>query len=252
MKRYVALIVACAVLCSAPLSAYAEAGVVAQEVDPDYHLKRANRLMRYGGMSRAMKHYKIVLDHDPLSYVGVHFIMGQLHEWKGEPREAGILYQSYLALGQDSEALKQAREGLRRVRNREWSTLSVDVDSDASGVIKLNGYIVAMDKDLEELWLPRGTYTVEVALEDHHPEVLEAKITGEEVSLSAAPQKKTYFGGLLVQTSARDTPVEGATVVVRQEKWDGEEPLEQEIRVSTPMEEPLALPTGVYFIEVTD
>jgi len=253
MKRYWVLAIACAVLCSFPSSTPAETGIVVDEdVDLDYHLRRANRLMRYGGMSRAMKHYQVLLEHEPLSYVGVHFIMGQLHEWKGEPREAGILYQSYLALGQDKDALDQARAGLRRVRNREWSQLSVNVGSDTPGVVKLNGYIVAKDDHLEGLWLPRGTYTVAVELEDHHEEVFEAKMTGEPLSLAAAPKKKTFFGGLLVQARFRDRPVDGATVVVRQEKFDGETPLEQEIRVSTPMSEPLPLPTGVYFIEVTD
>lgn len=222
------------------------------QVDLDYELRRANRLLEMNGITRSITHFERVLRHDPTYHEDVPFVLAQVYEFKEEWSRVAALYTMYLIIGTDDARRREATEALKRLRTPEWQTVTLSIPNreDLTGleVRMFDHYIVACGPDAPTEWtLPPGDYPISVHAVDHkvHRETLH--VAQGPVASKAKLVKRVFYGGLLVTTEA--TPEVEITII--QEEADAPDGVIDEAPIMQgSMDEEITLPTGTYMLEL--
>lgn len=219
------------------------------KIDINAHLQRANKLLEYNGISRAATLYEEVLRAEPHTYPDVAFVLGQIYEHKEEPAKATLFYATYLSLSHGGAQSLDAKEAIKRLRQPDWQRLHISPPDGVTGKIIINDlYIVSDASTPVELFLPQAPYTISINLQDHHKESYDIDLEEGGVSLNPRPEAFVFFGYLNLNVRG----IEDAHITVTQEKADT---IKGAVHTQHFVGEPgktLELPSGVYFIEITD
>lgn len=243
---------------AAALSLGVAAGAVAQEdaekkeegpqYDPYEEFVRANRLVSYGGYSRAVKHYERALRGDPVSYDIAHFNLGEVWRARDKCDEAAFHYQAYLQIGRDEEALELSREGLEQCIKKDWGTLALQIEG-AEGVpaIHINGFVFTRGTKLEPIKLPPGSYEIEVEATDYIPASRTLELDREQnLEQAIELERELFFGSVSVEVDQK-----GATVKLIPKELDKSSSEIDPVVKTSPVQGAVKLPTGKYLLEVT-
>lgn len=209
-------------------------------------LNQANRLAGAGAFSRAIPYYERALEGDPVNYAIAHFNLAEVYRAKRQCKKAGFHYQAYLVLGKDAETRKLAEQGTKQCGADTWPKLNVKIRPENSQAeIRVNGFIFSQGKDIVELPLPHGDYKVEATLSDHYPASVDVPLGKDPDPITLTLKKMTFFGTM---TLVVDQP--GATISLTPKSLEHAEMQVDAMTVTSPVKEPLKLPTGKYFVEV--
>ncbi len=240
-----------AVLGAWPVSGFAEEEKKKAD-KPKYNaykeFTKANRLVSYGGYSRAIKHYERALKVEPDQYTIAHFNLGEIYRAKSDCAKAVLHYQIYVLNGRDDEALQFSKEGIAECTKRDaWGRISVDASATPGATIKLDEWILSRDPTVEEAIVPPGAYKITVEAKDHLPDSKTVKIEPEsEIEETFDLEKRVFYGEMKVTIDQK-----GATFKVIPKKLDKPSLEQKALTHTAPMEEPIKLPTGKYLLEVT-
>lgn len=222
-----------------------------RDFDVQAALARANKLLEYNGISRAATLYEEVLTHYPTHYPDVAFVLGQIYEYKQDFGKAALFYHMAAAISYDADFTRQAREARARMTQPGWRRLKIIPPVGTTGLITLDDTIV-LGRDASgpiEILLPPDVHMLGVKLDDHHPEELPVDLSGDSgLTLHLDPEPFVFFGYLELEVSNHD----GALITITQEiaKAPAGRIQRQSFKGSVPQH--LKLPTGTYFIEITD
>lgn len=244
---------------------------------------RGNKLVAYGGYSRAVKHYKRALAVDPDNYTIAHFNLGEIYMAQENCADAIVHYQIYALEGRDAEAVGFAKEGITKCKklNPTWATLSMSTErkypkkgeDELMATIAVRGYVLSQEGKLEGFVLPpklpsdkedfekerraRGghaaqaeaektSYDVEVTATDFMPESLSLTApAGEAITRSVTLEKLTFYGKLAISVD-----VEGASIKLTPKAVDKPTETPDPFSGTSPLSSELELPTGKYLLEV--
>jgi tetratricopeptide (TPR) repeat protein len=208
--------------------------------------RRANRLAGAGAWTRSIPHYEKVLEAEPRKFAFAHFNLAEVYKAKGNCGKAALLYHAYTVTGKDAESREQARKEIEKCAEESWATLTVDVDPEKRSVIRVDGYIVAENADLEKLRLPAGSYDVSTEVEDHHPASKTVELEEkQQEEIELRPEMKVFYGEVEIDVSHK-----GAAVSLTPKKLENTKVEVEPVEVTSPMEKSRKLPTGKYFLEV--
>ncbi|MGM0555122.1 MAG: hypothetical protein ACQEVA_01975 [Myxococcota bacterium] len=223
-----------------------------EKVDPYAEMQRANKLASYNALSRAIPHYKKVVEAAPRQFPIAHFNLGEVYRVKGECGPAVLYFEAYLRVGEDKGAIKDAKEAIAGCKKgEETARLTVTTDPKETSRIKIGGAIFSEEGEVDGLELLAGEYEIEVDALDHLPAAETVELDkGAEKTVEMKLVHKTYFGTLEVQVDQK-----GAKIEVEPLELDAPEseetPEDLAFTSESPMEEARKLPTGKYSIEVT-
>lgn len=226
----------------------AESGSVEVTIDAYGEFVTANRLASAGALTRSIPHYRKVITHEPLRYPLAHFNLAEVMMQRKDCVEATLLYGAYLALGEDEEVRKQAREGIASCHaGQQVGRLKVEASPEASILLLVNGYILARHEGIEALALLPGTYEVSARAPDHYGVSKTVVVKAGEVSeVPMRLEMQTFHGAVMIDV---DRP--GATIRLHPRELSAPGASTEVIEVTSPLEEPVKLVTGKYFLEVT-
>lgn len=242
---------------------------------------RANKLVQYGGYSRALKHYKRALAVAPQTYPIAHFNLGELYKARNNCADAVLHYQIYERVGRDQEAVKFAGEGLREclAKHPDWAKFSLSVksryakkgDDPLDAQLTLHGYTFPLGQsasfedfvlpehlpsDSEDFEIARRKSTGRPATKDrsrteyvglvHVTDFVPYGFTlvalkGSPINKVIELEKQTFFGSAKVEVDR-----EGARVTITPLQIDKPDQKVEPISVTSPMQEMVKLPTGKY------
>jgi len=208
---------------------------------------RANRLVSYGGYSRAIPHYKRALVADPANYSIAHYNLGEVYRAKGSCASAAFHYQAYINVGNDPESVELSRSGVRECAGRDWGRLKVSVADSESASISIDGFEVSYTGKLGEFMLAPGKYKVVVSRRDHitQERVIEIKPDQGVSEESFTLEKMTFFGKVGVSVN-----VDNATVKIIPKQLDKKSEQVESISATSPHKTIHEFPTGKYLVEV--
>lgn len=251
IKTHIALFALLASSLLLPINARAKTPSSEDTLDVHATLARANKLLEYNGISRAATLYERVLKHHPTSYPEVAFVLGQIYEHKQSPEKAVLFYHMSIATGISPEAEQDAQDAIQRLQPKGWRRLKVILPQDTSGYVSLNNlYVLSTDPSTPlEILVPPDQYTLSVKLHDHHPEEMEIDLTEESgVTLYPNPEPFMFFGFLDLSVTNYDK----AHISITQEVSKSPQGRMNELFFQGKVPKDFKLPTGTYFIEVTD
>jgi|GEM_PF-2956452 len=219
----------------------------APTINAAWEFERANRLASAGALTRSIPHYKKVLEAAPGRYIQAYFNLGEVYRLKGECREAVLLFGLYLNM-ETNEANRADAKTSRETCLQGSSTGEVSLEASLDyATLLIDGYQASAEGKIEKLRLLSGTYTVEIRADEHisqtiQLEVVEAKPLVKKIDL----EKMLFFGTLKITVSKPN-----ATVRIEPRKLDSKKAGSEVLTLSSPLEGPIKLATGKYFIEVT-
>ncbi|MFU8802328.1 MAG: PEGA domain-containing protein [Bradymonadaceae bacterium] len=218
------------------------------EVDVYREFVRANELAMAGALTRSIAHYQKVTTHAPERYPLAHFNLAEVQSALKNCAQATLLYSAYLALGTDEAVQGQARAGIRECHaGQKLGQLSVAVSPEDSAITYVDGYILARRASIKELALLPGTYEVRSVAPDHYPMVQTIEVkSGETTSLELGLNMQTFHGEVEIEVNKP-----GAKIMIHPRELDSPDGPTEVITLTSPMEEPLRLVTGKYFLEIT-
>ncbi|TDP76000.1 hypothetical protein [Bradymonas sediminis] len=225
----------------------APAEPVAPAIDAAYEFGRANRLASAGGLTRAIPHYKKVLQAAPERYVQAYYNLAEVYRHKGECREAVLLYGLYMIMEADEQNRADAKKNRATcLVGQTTGELSVAVAPDYA-TLDINGYRASAGEAFEKLLLISGEYTVEARAQEHLSQTVKLEVAdGSSVERKVSLEKRLFHGTLKVVVN-----MPHATVKVEPRELDSKKGSTEVIAMKTPIPMPLKLATGKYFIEVT-
>lgn len=208
---------------------------------------RANRLVSYGGYSRAIPHYKRALVADSANYSIAHYNLGEVYRAKGDCASAAFHYQAYVNIGNDEESIELSKRGARECAGRDWGSLKVAVADSSSASISIDGFEVSYTGQLGEFMLAPGKYKVVVNQNDHiaQERVIEVEANQGALEESFTLEKMTFFGKVGVTVNVDD-----ATVKIIPKQLDKANERVEAISATSPHKTIHEFPTGKYLIEV--
>jgi len=220
-------------------------------VDVREELNRANRLAGRGALTRSVPHYEKVLRAAAAEHPSAHYNFAEVLKAKEEFGRALLHYQAYLLMGEEAGTKTKAESRIETLKARVWdkrlAKLSVDVEPEAQATLKIDGFPVVRNRDLENFELVSGKFEVSAAVVDHEPisKRVELEHEGNE-SIELRPKKKTFYGKLRVEVD-RD----GAQVEVEPEELDAPREPNEGASATSPVESAFELETGKWLVEVT-
>lgn len=221
------------------------------DIDPREELNRANRLAGRGALTRSISHYEKVLRAAAQRHPSAHFNLGEVLKANEEFGRALLHYQAYLSMGDNEGTKSKARDQIDQLEARVWdkklAVLSVDIEPEQQATVRIDGFPVARNQDLEDFELVAGEYDVSAEIVDHKAisKTVELEHEGDQ-SIELKPRVKTFYGKLLV-----DVDREGAEIRVKPETLDAPREPNKGASVTSPVESPIELETGKWLVEAT-
>ncbi len=244
---------------------------------------RANKYVAYGGLSRAVKHYKRALAVDPENYAIAHFNLGEIYLAKENCADAIVHYQIYVSQGRDEEAIGFAKEGVAKCKklNPTWAKLSLRTErkypkegaDELMAEISVRGYVLSREGKLEGFVLPpklpsdkedfekerreregfsgqadaeKTSYEISVTATDFMSNTFELTApAGEAIERSVTLERMTFYGTLAISVD-----VEGSSVKLTPKTMDKPTETPAPFTGTSPLTKELKLPTGKYLLEV--
>lgn len=236
---------------SSPATAKQPPGKTRDTFDVEAALTRANKLLEYNGISRAASLYEEVIRRHPTAYPEVAFVLGQIYEHKKNPGKAALFYHMASVISYDADLISQSSEAIARLEQPGWRRLKIIPPQESTGLILIDELVV-LGRDASrpiELLLPPGVHVLGVKLDDHHPEEIPVDLSGDAgLTLQLAPEPFVFFGYLELEVSNHDAALITITQEVAKAPKGALPP--QSFKGKVPRH--LKLPTGTYFIEITD
>lgn len=219
----------------------------APTINAQWEFQRANRLASAGALTRSIPHYKKVLEAAPERYIQAHFNLAEVYRLKGECAQAVLLFGLYLNLEADPANRADAKAGRDAcLQGSAAGELSLAVTPDYA-TLMIDGYQASTEGQIEKLRLLNGTYTVEIRAEEHIPQTLKLEVSDSKpVDQKIDLEKKLFFGSLQIAVNKPD-----ATIRVEPKKLDSHKAADKVLTLTSPVDGPMKLATGKYFIEIT-
>lgn len=230
------------------LLATASTATADDDVNPFQELMRANQLVRFGGYTRSLPHYERAIKAAPERFPIAYINYGEVLKHRGDCDKAVMIYNAYLALGNEADLVEEAREGIKEcAEGKNWPKITINTSAENPIKVFINGYIASRSGSIHDMVLAPGTYTVELSATDHISRTERLVVEeGEDQTLDWPLQMMTFYGTVLIQVDQPDATLK---LVPTQYKDKGDD--SKVIEVALPMEKPLELETGRYFVEAT-
>jgi len=216
-------------------------------IDAAYEFDRANRLASAGGLTRAIPHYKKVLEAAPERYVQAYYNLAEVYRHKGECRDAVLLYGLYMNMETDEANRADAKKNRATcLVGKTTGELSVAAAPDYA-TLDIDGYRASAGEAFEKLLLISGEYRVEARAQDHLSQTVKLEVAdGASVERKVSLEKQLFHGTLKVVVNKPH-----ATVKIEPRELDSKKGSSEVISMKSPFIMPLKLATGKYFVEVT-
>ena len=235
---------------SSSASAQGKSKAAAQEAAPQVNVyqefNKANRFVSLGGLTRAIPHYEIVLRTEPLAYSIAHYNLAEVYRAKKQCDKAVFHYQAYILIGNDDEAIKLSRQAIRDCSKADWPTLAIRSNVD-SAKLTINGFMLTQNGTLDAITLAPGSYEIELGADEWIAQTQTIQLTtNQKEQASFELEKKTFHGTAKLRV---DKP--GAQIRITARKLDKSTLQQGALTLTSPINDPIKLPTGQYEVEVT-
>lgn len=219
-----------------------------QNIDPYNEYARANKLAASGALTRSIPHYEKVIKAAPEKFPLAYFNLAEVWRAKGRCNRAVLLYEVFLALGNDPSSKGEAHAGIKQcVAKGKWGKLSATVTPTARSTITVDGHILAKAGNITSIYLRTGEHTITAQAKDYVPQTQKVSVKkGQEASAEFKLKKMTFYGTFKI-----DVDQAGATVTLTPKKMDNPDAPTKVITLTTPVKKPIKLATGKYFLQVT-
>lgn len=226
----------------------AEAEPQEPSINASWEFARANQLATAGGFTRAIPHYENALKAAPERFTQAYYNLAEMHRLKKQCDKSVLLYSVYLHRESDEDNLEDARKARAEcLQGKDTGTLSIKLEPTGLTELRINGYLVDTDSGAQQLKLLPGEYSLQASAPEYITQ--ETTITVEadkEVERVLALEKMLFHGTLKLNISQ-----ENAAIKIQPKTLDSKRADARPHEFNSPMEDPLKLGTGTYFIEVT-
>ncbi len=228
-------------------------------INPYTELQKGNKYASWnnsGGFKRAVKHYKRVLQADPVGFPYAYLNLGEVNKALKRCPAAVLAFQGYLAVSDPSDgaSAKQARRGIRECSAADWASLQVSARPAEGLEILVDGHLLARDKDLSPVVIAPGSYELVVRATDYIPVTETIKVTrgadGEGLARTFELERKTFFGKVNVNVLHEGKPLEGVTITLEPRELDKANANASSVSMSANAESGSSLATGKYYLSV--
>lgn len=230
------------------------------EIDAYSELQKGNKYASWnnkGGFKRAVKHYRRVLQADPVSFPYAYLNLGEVNKALGRCPDAVLAFQGYLAVGDpgDEASAKQARRGVRECSAADWTSLAVSARPVEGLEILVDDHMLARGGDLSSIVIAPGSYELVVRATDHVPVTETIQVTrgadGAGLERTYELERQTFFGKVSVSVLHEGKPLEGVTVTLEPKELDKADPGAANVSLPANAEgDGAELATGKYFLAV--
>lgn len=215
-----------------------------QAESSDKHFQKAADLASSGKFEQAIPLFKKAIRMAPQSHPSAYYNLGEIYRGTQRCGEAVLYYTGYLGLeGPDSSTRDKLDKCLQKT---EHGKIDVSVSPETEAHILVgSGYLGPASK--APFVLPAGQHEITVKAPEYREATKQVTVQKHKTAkLEFELDPEVHYGNLELSIDE-----EGATVKLEPRELEVAGAVSEPVKKTSPVDEPIKLPTGKYFLQVT-